>query len=422
MKLQCLDEFPSHIHPLHVLVNKSHFTQNFPNCNGPTHALLFSSTDDQSSSKRSFIVCAHVTAEDETTVNTHTCLTVYVSRYFLRHYDVKEHSQGSVCPQPLRPLKKIVVGARTKQSFRWASSEKFSSGLLVLTSCHTHTLLARQGDVLLIPYHHSLGDDAVQVQQYMSDVMVLECTPVSQGIITANTSVLVSDCRDMPISTGVDMNCKLSSSSLFVSDFAQYANSLTSSSSLLNSKIMVSSDLSTFIQALECRLDVRVLDVSSLHKPGGILYRLHQMDPLDVDSVIFVNKSLLLKLGVFNGEWVVVSLPSDKVKSYWKSPATQGPDLEECGNLSKTKTCVHLVKIEAFDTVRHSDLDVNDNIGFISPLQWFNLSGGMPVPVGNTTIKIKVKYNNIFVYGSGLPIYAFQTIWQWIKRILHNIH
>ncbi|XP_057181332.1 peroxisomal ATPase PEX6 isoform X2 [Triplophysa rosa] len=394
MKLHCLDEFPSHIHPLHVLVNKSTFTQHFPNCNGPTHALLFSPMDDQSSSKRRFVVCVHVTAEDETNVNTHTCLNVYVSRCFLRHYDLNEHSHGSVRPQPLLPLKRIVIGARTKQSFRWASSEKFSSGLLVLTSCHTHTLLARQGDVLLIPYHHSLGDDAAQVQQYLSDVMVLECTPVSQGSITMNTSVLVSDCRDLPISTGVDMTGKLSSSSLFVSDFAQYANSLTSSSSLLSSKVMISSDFSTVIQALECRLDVRVLDVSRLYKPGGFLCRLLQIDNLDVDSVIFVNKSLLLKLGVFNGEWVVVFLPSDKVKSYLKSPATQGPDLEECVNPSKRRSCVHLVKIEAFDTVRHSDLDVNDNIGYISPLQWFNLSGGMPVPVGNTTIKIK-RWNKV---------------------------
>lgn len=383
MKLQCLDEFPSHIHRLHVLVSKSHFTQHFPHRNGTTHALLFS----PSCSARRFIVCAHVTAEDETHVNTHTCLSVYVSRCFLRHYDLKEHSRGSVRPQALLPLKRIVLGARTKQSFRWASSEKFSSGLVVLTSCHTHTLLARQGDALLIPHHHCLGDDAAQVQQYLSDVMVLECTPVSQGIITVNTSVLVTDCRDLAFSAGVDVTSKPSSSSLFVSDFAQYANSLTSSSSLLSSRVTASSDFGIVIQALECRLDVRVLDGSSFHKPGGVLGRLHQMDPLDVDSVIFVTKSLLLKLGVFNGEWVVASLPSDKVKSYWKSPTAS--DLLECGNPSKKR--VHLVKIEAFDTVRHSDLDVNENIGFISLLQWFNLSGGMPVPIGNTTIKIKVK-------------------------------
>ncbi|KAL0159242.1 hypothetical protein M9458_042967, partial [Cirrhinus mrigala] len=386
MKLQCLDDLPSHIHPLHVLINKSQFTQKFPDYTGPTYALLLSLTDKRSPSNRGFLVCAHITPEEETNVNIPTCLAVYVSRSFLKHYGLKEHSPGTVRPQSLLPLKKIVIGARTKQSFKWASSEKFSNGLLILASCHGQTLLARQGDALLIPYHHLLGEEAAQVQQYLSDVIVLECTPVSQGMITVDTSVVVSDCRDLDL-TNTNITSRLSASSLFVSDFAQYANSLSSGSSLLNSKVL---DFSTFLQALECRVDVRVLDVSNLHKPGGILSRLEQNEALDVDSCIFVNKSLLLKLGVFNGEWVIASVPAEKAK---KTPPAQSPvlgDRESSWKIPyKKQGRVHLVAIKAFDTLRHPDMDVNDNVGFISPVQWFNLSDGMAVPVGNKTIKIK---------------------------------
>nr|XP_055073593.1 peroxisomal ATPase PEX6 [Misgurnus anguillicaudatus] len=363
MKLQCLDEFPSHIHPLHVLVNKSQFTQKFTGRDGLAHALCISPVDHQSSSKRGFIVSAHVSEAEETSVNTHSCLTVHVSRSFLTHYDVKDHSEGCARPQSLLPLSRVVLGARTQQSFRWASSEQFSDALLFLCStCHEQALLARQGDVLLLPYHPSLGAEAAQ---YQSDVLVLECTPVNQGRITVDTCLLLSDCTDL----GSISTSRLSAaSSLFVSDFAQYVNSLSSSSCLLNCKTMAGSDFSAVLQALEARLDVRVLDVSSLYKPGGILSGLDQRDAVDIDSVIFVNKSLLLKLGVFNGEWVIASIPSEKIKQ-------------------KRRDKVHLVTIKAFEAVRHQELDVN--VGFISPVQWFNLSGGMPVPVGNITIKIK---------------------------------
>ncbi|XP_067254582.1 peroxisomal ATPase PEX6 [Chanodichthys erythropterus] len=389
VKLQCLDDFPSHIHPLHVLINKSQFTQKFPDYTEPTYALLFSSTDKQSPSNRGFLVCAHITPDEDTDVNIYTCLAVCASRSFFKHYGLKEHSLGTVRPQSLLPLKKIVIGARTKQSFKWASSEKFCNGLLVLASCHGQTLLARQGDALLIPYHHLLGEEAAQVQ--MSDVMVLECAPVSQGKITVDTSVVVSDCRDLDL-TNTSIMSRLSGSSLFVSDFAQYANSLSSGSSLLNSKVL---DFSAFLQALECRLDIRVVHVSDLQKPGGILSRLEQNEGLDIDSTIFVSKSLLLKLGVFNGEWVIASVPADKAK---KMPLAQSPvpgqRESSCKVPYKRQGRVHLAAIKAFDMVRHQDMDGNDNVGFISPVQWFNLSDGMAVPVGNKSIKIK-RWNKV---------------------------
>ncbi len=378
MKLQCLEDFPLHIHPLHVLINRSQFTRKFPDHTGPPHALLLSPTDSQSPPNRGFLVCAHAAPEEVSDVNIPACVAVYVSRSFLKHYGLKEHSPGTLRPQSLLPLKKIVIGARTKQSFKWASSEKFSNALLILASCHGQTLLARQGDALLIPYHHLLGDEAAQVQQYLSDVMVLECTPVSQGRITVDTSIVLSDCRDLELSsTSITL-----APSLFVSDFAQYASSLSSGSSLLSSKVL---DFGAFSQALECRLDVRVLDVTDLHTPGGMVSRLERDEALDVDSTVFVSKSLLLKLGVFNGEWVIASVPAEKMKK------TLSPVLGDCESICKRQGRVHLAAVKAFDSVKHQDKDGNDNVGLVSPVQWFNLSDGMAVPVGNKTIKIKVK-------------------------------
>ncbi|XP_039513124.1 peroxisome assembly factor 2 isoform X2 [Pimephales promelas] len=377
MKLQCLDDFPSHINPLHVLINKSHFTQKFPDYTESTYVLLFSLTDQHSPSNRGFLVCAHITPEEESDVNTHTCLAVYASRSFLKHYGLKELSLGTVRPQSLLPLKRIVLGARTKQSFKWVCSEQLCSGLLVLLSCPGMTLLARQGDSLLLPFHHSLGAAHAQ----MSDVLVLECAPVSQGMITVDTSVLVSDCRDLDLNnpSSVMISSRLASSSLCVSDFAQYANSLSSASSLLINKVL---DFSAFLQALECRLDIRVVDVPDLQKPGGIVSRLEPDEGLDIDSSVFVSKSLLLKLGVFNGEWVIVSVPADKAR---KTPVSASPVPGQGESACKRQGRVHLASVRAFDTLP----DGNDSVGLISAVHWFNLSGGIAVPVGNKAIKIK---------------------------------
>ncbi|XP_056304098.1 peroxisomal ATPase PEX6 [Danio aesculapii] len=382
MKLQCLADFPSHVHPLHVLINKSQFTQKFPEHTGATHALLLSLSDRQSCSNPGFLVCAHLTPEEEEPdVNIDTRLAVSVSRYFLKHYGLREQSSGTLRPQSLLPLKKIVIGARTKLSFKWASSEQFSNGLLILASCPEQLLLARQGDLLLVPCQHLLTEEEEEV---LWEVQVLECTPVRQGLITVETCVVLSDCRDLDVfHSSTTAMCRPPPSSPFVSDFAQCANSL--SSSLLSSRVCL--DFSAFIEALECRLDVRVLEASDLLKPGGIVSALNE-EEVDVDCCVFVNRSLLVKLGVFNGEWVIASVPGEKVK---RSPVVQSPvpGEGEGGKIQHQKRAgrVHLVCIKAFETGRREDKDVA--VGFVSVVQWFNLSEGMAVPVGNKTIKIK---------------------------------
>uniref|UniRef100_A0AAR2LAX3 Peroxisomal ATPase PEX6 n=1 Tax=Pygocentrus nattereri TaxID=42514 RepID=A0AAR2LAX3_PYGNA len=340
--------------------------------------------ETQPSRKSGFLVCAHVTAEEQidgsalSACSNDSALGVYVSKTFLLHYELQENMRGTVRPLQLLPLNRIVIGARTKQSFKWASSEKFSSVLLVLASCHKQTLMARQGDVLVLPYHPFLGDDTTQINQYMSDLVVLECTPVTQGMITIHTSVVVSDCRDLLLSHAmldlfVNPLSRPSNLSLFASDFAHYANSLGPGSSLLNNKLLISSGFTGFLQALECRLDVKVVDVVRLYRQGKLSLRVEQGAEVDTDSMIFVSKNLLLKLGLFNGEWVVSALcpPLGKGKKSSRTELVQSPGGAENESISKftakARGDVHLAKIMAFNWDRFTDMDAGDNVGFISP-------------------------------------------------------
>lgn len=401
MKLVCLDQFPPDLHPLQAVVRKLELTQLFSNCTESSCALLLSCQETQPFSKSAVLVCAHVTADelpDSTRLRNTSTLTIYVSKPFLAHYSFQEEKLGIARVLQLLPLDKIVIGARTKQSFKWASSEEFSSFLLVLASCPGQTVLVKRGDTLILPHHPLLGDKAHLVRQYLSDLVVLDCTPLTQGMITVNTTVVVSDCRDLLHvhgaldSADVTVTHRPSSVSLFVSDFAHYANNLGPGSSLLSNRLLFSSGFTEVLQALECRLDVQVTwDSAKLCRLANFGRNTGKNTEVDMDSSIFVSKNLLLKLGLFNGEWVMAACGG--VKRGSGAEGAQSP--QETVTVAKAKGDNQLAKIVTF--LKSSDMDVSDNTGFISPVLWFNLSNGEAAPVGSKSLKIKVR-NYIYWY------------------------
>lgn len=396
MKLVCLDQFPLDLHPLQAVVRKLQLIQLFSDCAETSCALLLSCQETET--KSAVLVCAHVTAEElpDCTVNSNaSTLAVYVSKTFLSHYSFQEEKSGSARILQLLPLDKLVIGARTKQSFKWASSDEFSSFLLVLASCPGQTLLVRRGDTLILPHHPLLGDKGALVRQYLSDLVVLDCTPLIQGIITVDTTVVVSDCRDLLHghcvldSADSSVTPRLSSVSLFVSDFAHYANNLGPGSSLLSNRLLLSSGFTEVLQALECRLDVQVTcDTAKLCRSTKFGKKIEKNAEVDMDSSIFVSKNLLLKLGLFNGEWVVAAL--GRINRVSGTEGAQSPLDNESATkaVAKAKGDSQLAKIVAF--MKPSDMGVSDNAGFISPVLWFNLSNGEAAAVGSKSLKIKV--------------------------------
>ncbi|XP_036406208.1 peroxisome assembly factor 2 [Megalops cyprinoides] len=405
VELFCLETFPSQLNPLNVVVSKYQFSNLFPNSSEYRCVLLLSTRRRQSSAKLDMLLCAHLSTEEETTEcgpvqSCNAPLKLFTSKTFHRHYSIQMGTEGTVRLISPIGLSKIVIGARSRQSFKWASSDKFSNGLLILASCQKQTLVARQGDVLLLPYHPLFGDDIAQVHQHLFDLVVLECTPVTQGVITVNTSVTVTDCRELAQNHGAmelsnNAYTARTLTSLYASDFAHYADSL-GGRSLLDNKQLVNSGFTAFLQALECRLDVRVVDVASLIRQGRIKPKEEHEAGIDVDGSVFVSKHLLLKLGLFNQEWVVLSaigVASDKTKTSARGEHSPFPgragDPASGKDASKSRGCVHLASVVVVDFVKSPDLDLQDNMGFVSPALWFSLSNGDIVPVANRVMKIK---------------------------------
>ncbi|KAG7220245.1 hypothetical protein INR49_018344 [Caranx melampygus] len=371
--LCCLESFPPHLSPLDVLMLRSQLDSVFQNDADPP-TVLFVPQRPHSSGGPGILLCVHPTTEEETAgcggrnsprADAESCSRVrlYTSRFFLRHHGLQRLG-GSGTVRALEPVRldRVVLGARSRQSLRLAGAEQFTGGLLEL--CRPgQWLLARQGDPLMLPLHPLLGEEPGQVQQQLLDLLVLDCSPVTQGRITADTSVVLTDCWDPVDPPGAPPPCR--PFRLCVSDFAHYADGLGGGRSLLDSRKLLGSGFTGILQALECRLDVRVVDAQRWVGVRG-----QQEAAVDVDSCVFVGKQLLLRLGLFNREWVKLSRLGGASRS---------------GGGGRERP----VSVVVVDLAQSPDLQNHDEAGFISATLWFNVTEGEMIPVNSCTLRMK---------------------------------
>uniref|UniRef100_A0A3P8TL71 Peroxisomal ATPase PEX6 n=1 Tax=Amphiprion percula TaxID=161767 RepID=A0A3P8TL71_AMPPE len=381
VELSSSDSFPSHLSPLDVLVPRSYWDSLFQNDSDPP-TVLFTPQRLQGSGRTDILLLVHPATEEDSadcgggsslradTVSGQR-LRLFTSRFFHRHYGLQRlGSTGTVRVLVPVSLNRVVLGARSRQSLRWAGAEQFTGGLLEL--CRPgQWLLARQGDPLLLPRHPLLGEDPGQVQLQLSELLVLECSPVTQGRITADTSLVLTDFSDSLDPPGAPSSCR--PLPLCVSDFAHYAESLCSGRSLLDNRRLLGSGLSGVLQALECRLDIRIVDT---RRWLGI--RGEQGTAVDLDNCVFVSKLLLLRLGLFNQEWVRLSRPAGSFR-----PPTGESDYR--GGFCRER----LVSVVVVDLTQSPDLLIHHDVGFISATLWFNMTEGEVIPANSCTLRIK---------------------------------
>ncbi|KAM8842020.1 peroxisomal ATPase PEX6 isoform 2-T2 [Synchiropus picturatus] len=337
VELCCLGSFPSHLRPLEVLVLKSHLDSMVQRDTDPP-TLMFHPQRPTDTPRSGVLLRVHSLTEEEAASfgaakfpeedPESSRVRIFTSRFFLQHHGLDTHGcSGTVQIMRPVPLERVTLGARSSEALRWASNRRFAAGLLELCG-PGQWLLVRQGDPLL------LGGDPGQ-----SDLLVLECRPVAQGLITADTALVLTDCSDWSDQADSAPSEPPPTSrplSLCVSDFAQYSDSLREGCSLLDNRKLL--DLSGVLQALECRLDVRVVDSRRLREAGEA--------GLDVDGCVFVSRKMLITLGLFNQEWVRLSRP--------------GASASGCRE--------RLVAVATLVT--------DDSVALITDTLWFNLTGG----------------------------------------------
>ncbi|XP_024145407.1 peroxisome assembly factor 2 isoform X2 [Oryzias melastigma] len=362
VQLCSLEEFPSHLSPLEVLLLQTHLDSVFQNASdSPT--VLFAAQQPQLSGRTGILLRVHGTTEEEVSGcggaslpagSGETTLRLFTSRFFLRHHRLK--GTGFIRPMEPVSLDRVVIGARSKQSLCWAGAKQFSAGLTEL--CRGEEwLLARQGDPLLLPLHPLLGEDPEQVRQLLMELQVLDCSPVTQGRITANTALVLTDFWDPADPPAPPGPCR--PLGLCVSDFARYADSLGGGGSLLDSW-RASSGLSDAVRVLEFRLDVRVVDT-------------RRWWGADLDGCVFLSKHVLLRLGLFNHEWVKLGRPG-------------GASAED----GETVACrERLASAVVVDLSLCPELQPHADGAFISATLWFNMTEGEELPVNGFTLTMK---------------------------------
>lgn len=170
VELCCLDSFPSHICPYDALMLNCHLDSLLQNDTDPP-TLLFTPHRAHGSRRRDILLRVHPSTEEETagsrggfTPQTEPRVRLFTSSLFLEHHGLQRHgSTGTVRPMEPVTLERVVLGSRSKQSHRWAGTERFSTGLLEL--CRPgQWLLARLREPLVLPGHPGLGEDPEQVR------------------------------------------------------------------------------------------------------------------------------------------------------------------------------------------------------------------------------------------------------------------
>ncbi|XP_060922419.1 peroxisomal ATPase PEX6 [Limanda limanda] len=382
----CVDSLPPHLSPLDALMFESDLDALFHSDTQPP-TVLFSPQRPQGSGGSGILLRVHPLPETRDPAGDRHVpgaesrsggVRLLVSRFFLRHHGLQRLGcTGTVrALEPPVCLDRVVLGARSRESLRRAGAEHFTARLLEL--CRPgQWLLARQGDPLLLPgapEPRTPGEEPGQ--QPLVDLVVLACSPVSQGRITADTALVLTDCWDPvapPVAPpGAPPPC--TPLSLSFSDFAHYADSLGGGRSLLDSRKLLGSEFPDVLRALECRVDVLVADVSRWSGVRG-----QQGAAVDVDNCVFVSKRLLLRLGLFNHEWVEL----------WRAGGASRPPTGQMDARGGGAGRERLVSVVAVDSTQSPDLQNPDEVGFISASLWFNLSGGEVLPVSSLTLRVK---------------------------------
>lgn len=327
VELCCLQPFPADINPLDALLSRDQLEAVFGTDTEP-QAVLF--TPDRAYSCRSLglLLTVHGTELEQRLGGVDSVVQLWVSPLLLSL--CRDLKTGTV--QVLDPvaLDRVVLGVRGRSRPSSAPDQSLSG-------------LQQQ---LCGPLLHSLVQTGLPLIREPQSWLVLDCSPVSRGRITAETTVVLTDCSDWPDPLEATPPAPCRPIRLCVSDFAVFSDEL-GGRSLLDHRRLLETGFTGFLQALECRLDVLV---SSDLSPQRLS---------DLDGCVFVSKALLLRLGLFNRQWVRLSRGGGARERLVSVVTTEEQEVE---------------KQEA---------------GLISTTLWFNLTEGEPLPVNSTSLRLK---------------------------------
>ena len=326
-----------------------------------------------------------------------------------------------------------MFGARSARCYNWAKNRLFSTGLLV--SVCQQKVLVRSGDEFLAPVIPVFSSDEAYSLANYQDLIALECEPIKQGIISVNTSIVITEIDESRqfnsrAVNGTQENINESFRNelinplpepFILSEFASKLNNL-SLKSVLSSESNVSNvvPVRSFLNNEEEDQNVLylrpvIIPTVSTHTRATVNYLTYSDNQCEVQIRVGVTKATLKRLRAFSGSWVVVSIPHEEIQGRENEMTDQpGLGLPEMSTDTDDKTESHdsthqplvapnvsfnLAQVFAIDQKlfgmmnnstddysgdvdaanrkkgRNEDVDLipDDDVMYLSPQLWFNL-------------------------------------------------
>ncbi|XP_033106411.1 peroxisome assembly factor 2-like isoform X2 [Anneissia japonica] len=349
----------------------------------------------QTADGRELFVCAKVL--DDSVVNKGISIAqvsesfigvvLYSSEFFHRHYSILDSEHVHIRPVQAFPLTKVVFGAKTPQCYEWAKKRLFSTGLLV--SVCQQKVLVRSGDAFLAPIIPVFSnDDSYRLSNYF-DIVTLECEPVQQGIISLNTSIIITQMKDILVeadethqnedySWQQDPSISLDWSSEDVNSIAP----------LISEFAKVIDNVSIENKEKEATHNLRLVWTNLI--PKASTHRLMLAEAAQgcqssiCESVYKVGATVqtLAKLQTFSGSWIKISRSFQQTTSKENCPG-EGESQAEDKTIETNYHLAQLLAINGFSSLGKGTLERNpnpedclvpeDDVLYISPLLWNNV-------------------------------------------------
>ena len=332
-------------------------------------------------------------------------LTLMCTGSFLAHYGFSMSTElFAVRVEPF-PIHTVTLGVKNQETFEWISkTATFTTGLVV--SVCQEKILIRKGGAFIAPDSPLFDSDSGFTTRMLSDLIILDCTPLKQGILTVNTEMIViripGDDNSIQPTTVEDTK------PVILSDFASSMRSCNGSflqSHMLDKK---SSKKKNREESFEQRSVVVVSNFDSI--VANSTCNSPQQRTYDVNNTIGMTKCSAVKNGLFDGSFVEIRLPEKPEKtavvigirnhsnSDRRGNSAQHLPQDDCVKSTKrdkTEMCVKTRTVQV--KVLKEDVDLGDDCVYVLPSLWFNLAANRSVASGDAcTLLLRVWFVMVF--------------------------
>ncbi|XP_038066239.1 peroxisome assembly factor 2-like [Patiria miniata] len=300
-------------------------------------------------------VCLHILSDELVRRSISLCqvsespgtLTLYASERFHGHYRIADSEDVFIRVVKAFPLTKVVFGARSARCYEWARNRLFSTELLVST-CQ-QKVLVRSGDEFLAPVIHKFSRDETHSLSNYQDLVALECEPVMQGIISVNTSIVITHIDD-----GRHSQVEVPRGKEEIDDEALRNGFLNGfPDPLIISEFACQRDAPNVLY-----LRPVIIPKISTHVTATVNHLTCTEDQCETELRVGVTKATLIELCALNGSWVVVSIPCGENGRESDTELVEQPDSvpqeKGCQDVETSPESMKVTDIEAAKTAKES--------------------------------------------------------------------